>query len=42
MTNKGNKQKNNRHVPNPDLEYIVFKGNANEIKKRQIHSFGCF
>lgn len=33
MTNKRNEQKNNRPVPDPDLEYIVFKGNANKLKK---------
>ena len=33
MTNKSNKNKNNRPVPDPDLEYIVFKGNAIKLKK---------
>ena len=34
MANKTNKHKNKRPAPDPDLEYIVFKGNANKLKKR--------
>ncbi|MEE0935625.1 MAG: hypothetical protein U0L42_08130 [Methanobrevibacter sp.] len=33
MTNKRNERKNTRPVPYSDLEYIVFKGNANKLKK---------
>ena len=33
MTNQTNKNKNNKPVPDPDLEYIVFKGNAKKLRK---------
>lgn len=33
MTPQVTKKKNNKPTPDPDLEYIVFKGNANKLKK---------
>ena len=33
MAEKTNKHENNRPIPDPDLEYIAFKGNANKLKK---------
>ena len=34
MTRQVIKKKNNKPTPDPDLEYIAFKDNANKLKKR--------
>lgn len=33
MAGQTNENKNNKPVPDSDLEYIVFKGNAKKLKK---------